>query len=134
MNRIKFSLPVIVIACLFVACGKDDDGTPADTAATITYNAPLANARYANTSTLQVRGNIDDADILKNAKLEIKNKATGAVLYSQTSATGNLSVYSFNWSWPVTGITSMFTATVKVTSTDQYNYTTSKEVDIILEP
>jgi hypothetical protein len=115
-------------------CKKDEDSPPSDTAATITITAPAANSRYANTSTLLVRGSMNDLDILKNAKVEVKNKATGAVLFSQTTLTGNLPMYSFDWSWPVTGIAATFTATVKITSTDQYDYQTTKEVDIILEP
>jgi hypothetical protein len=50
-------------------CKKDDDGPPSDTAATITITAPAANSRYANTSTLLVRGSINDVDILKSAKV-----------------------------------------------------------------
>ena len=113
---------------------KDNNSTPGDTAAVITITAPVANSRYTNASTLQIRGSIDDQDILKNAKVELKNKTSGAVLFTQTSLTGNLSLYNFNWSWPVTGITVSFIATVKITSTDQYNYTTTKEVDIFIDP
>lgn len=116
------------------SCKKDEDGPPSDTAATITITAPAASSRYANSSTLLIRGSINDLDILKNAKVEVKNKTTGAVLFSQTTLTGNLPMYSFDWSWPVAGITALFTATVKITSTDQYDYQTTKEVDIIMEP
>jgi hypothetical protein len=64
----------------------------------------------------------------------VKNKATGAVLFTQTTPTGNVPMYSFDWSLSVSGIVATFTATVKITSTDQYDYQTTKEVDIILEP
>ena len=123
------------ILIIFFSCSNKDNNNPtADTAAIITITSPTANSRYANTSTLQIRGSIDDQDILKSAKVELRNKTSGAVLFTQTSLTGNLAVYSFNWSWPVTRVSALFTGTVKITSTDQYNYTSTKEVDIILEP
>jgi len=55
-------------------------------------------------------------------------------LFTQTTLTGNVPMYSFDWSLAVSGIVATFTATVKITSTDQYDYQTTKEVDIILEP
>ena len=129
------TLAIFTIISMLSGCSnKDNNDPPADSAATITITTPPANARYSNASTVLIRGNIDDQDILKNAKVEVKNKTSGAVLFTQTSLTGNLSVYSFNWSWPVTGIAATFTGTVKITSTDQYNYTTTKEVDIIFDP
>jgi len=115
-------------------CKKDDDDPPSDTAAIITINAPTANSHYVNNSNLLVRGSINDPDILKSAKVEVKNKVTGAVLFTQTSFTGNIPMYSFDWSLAVSGIVATFTATVKITSTDQYDYQTTKEIDIILDP
>ena len=134
MKQLRLAVCLLVVMISIVSCGKDDDGPPSDTAATITVTAPVPNSRYANGGPLLVRGNIDDQDILKNAKVEIKNKTSGAVLFTQTSATGNLAVYSFDWSWPVSGVAATFTATVKITSTDQYDYQTTKEVDVILDP
>jgi hypothetical protein len=115
-------------------CKKDDDDPPSDTAAIITINAPAANSHYVNNSNLLVRGSINDPDILKSAKVEVKNKVTGAVLFTQTAFTGNVPVYSFDWSLAVSGIVATFTATVKITSTDQYDHQTTKEIDIILDP
>jgi len=134
MKKTSFAVPLFSFL-LFVSCKKDDNNNPpADTAAVITITVPTANARYTNGSTVEVRGNINDADILKNAKVEIKNKTSGAVLYTQTTLTGNVPVYTFNWSWPVSGVTVSFTVTVKITSTDQFDYQTTKEVDIIFDP
>ncbi len=130
LNIVFFPFLLLTGSC----SNKDNNSTPGDTAAVITITAPAANSRYTNASTLQIRGSINDQDVLKNAKVELKNKTSGAVLFSQTSITGNLSLYNFNWSWPVTGITVAFIGTVKITSTDQYNYTTSKEVDIFIDP
>lgn len=131
-NIIFFTLlPTIILSG---SCNKKNDSSPpADTSAVITINSPIANAHYVNATILQIRGNVNDADILKSAKMEIKNKSTGAVLNTQTSLTGSIAVYSFNWSWTITGITTPITATVKITSTDQFNYVTNKEIDIILE-
>jgi hypothetical protein len=133
-HLMKLLLVAICLLMNFTGCKKEEDGPPADTAAVITITAPAANSRYANTSTLQIRGSIDDADILKNAKVELRNKTTGAVLFSQTNATGNIPLYNFSWNWTVSGVSALFTAIVKIISTDQYDYQSIKEVDIILEP
>lgn len=73
-----------------------------------------------------------DNHVLATAKVEIRNKTTGTILFQQTSATGNVSLYRFLWNWTVSGITSPITATVKVIAIDTRSNQVSKEVDVTL--
>ena len=134
MKQIRFAAFLFVLITT-VSCGKDNNGgPPSDTAAIITINAPVANSRFANGGPINVRGHIDDQDILKSATVEIKNKTSGVVLFTQTNLLNGIAVYSFDWTWNVTGVTATFTASIKIISTDQYNYQTTKEIDVTLDP
>ncbi|HYC40194.1 MAG TPA: hypothetical protein VEB63_06870 [Chitinophagaceae bacterium] len=119
---------------VLLACKKDDNGNPPpDTPSTISMTLPTANGHYPNATPLNVRGSITDQDLLKSARVEIKNKANGTMYFSQTAAVANLPQFNFDWSWTVTGMTGIVTATVKVTATDRYDRQTTREVDVFLE-
>jgi hypothetical protein len=65
--------------------------------------------------------------------VEIRNKTTGAILFQQSSTTGNVGFYRFLWNWTVTGVTGPTTATVKVIAKDKLNNEVFKEMDVQLD-
>jgi hypothetical protein len=123
------------IAANCLGCKKNSttsNTTPADKPGNINITAPVSGTIYDNNFTLITAGDMSDDNVLTSAKVEVRNKITGAILFQQTTSTGNVTFYRFQWSWIVTGITAPFTATVKVTATDSQSNQTIKEVDIIL--
>ena len=73
-----------------------------------------------------------DNNALSNARIEIRNTTTNAILYQQNQSTGNVLYYDLNWNWTVTGITSTVNAMIRITVTDRYNYQVTKEVAVVL--
>ena len=130
LNRIIFLLLITITG---LHCKKNNNGsTTPDTAGTITISLPTTGSIYDNGFGLQVSGEMTDNNVLATAKVEIRNKTTGAILFQQTTATGNVSLYRFLWNWTVSGITSPITATVKVIAIDTRSNQVSKEVDVTL--
>jgi hypothetical protein len=128
------TITVLLTSTLLTSCKKNNDNNPpADTAAVITINTPAANTHFPNASPLQIRGSVNDADLLKSVKVEVKNKTTGAVYYTSTAPISSITQYNFDWTYTVSGFTTLVTATIKITSTDQYDYTSTKEIDVFLE-
>lgn len=117
------------------SCNKDDGGsnTP-DNLSVITLTTPTAGFIYLNGGTLRVEGNIVDYDKISTARLQVKNKTTGAVLYEQTASAGNITTYFFLWNWTISGISASTQATVTVTARDFRNFEISKAVDVTLAP
>lgn len=130
MRKLMYSALTVL---LLTGCKKDDDEVPADTAAVITVNSPVANGLFNNGSPISIQGTIDDVDGLKSAKVEVKHRTAGTVYYTTTAPLANIPRYIFNWNWTVTGMTATVPAVIKITSTDQYDYTTTNEVNITLE-
>ena len=135
MERFRFFILFIFISFISLTCSKSNNNNPppADTPSIIQIDFPNTGVTYTNGFNLVVSGIITDNNTVATAKVEIKNKTTGAIYYQQTSPAGNIFLYRFSWSWIVTGITAPTPATVKITSTDLYNYKVSKEVDITLD-
>ena len=129
----KHVIAVLFIVLVFVNCKKDEDNQPTDTQAAFLINAPVANTHYPNTTPLYVRGIMHDPDILKNARVEIKNKNTGTVYFTQTISTGSVPQYNFDFNWTVSGMTGLVTATVRITAIDQFDRETSRAIDVFLE-
>ena len=126
----------ISILFILLSCNKKSGSTtpPADTPSDIQIDLPNnTGVIYTTGFPLAVSGIIIDDDILATAKVEIKNKTTGVILYQQTASGVNVALYRFQWSWIVNGITVTTPATVKITATDRYGYKVSKEIDIILD-
>jgi len=136
MKRIFSCLVLAVSLSIGIGCNKDDSGggsTPADTLASIVIDFPLPGALYANGSTMTISGTMVDNNVLSTAKVEIKNKATGALYNSQTSSTGNVTFYRYGWTWSITGITTLTPAIIRITAKDKYNYEVFKEVEVTLD-
>jgi hypothetical protein len=133
----KNILPFLLLAMLitFANCGKDDSPTPTptDTPGVINITLPSANAIYTNSSLLKVEGDMTDTDGLATARVEIRNKTSGAVLYQQSNSTGNVSFFRFAFNWTISGITVLTPATVKITAVDKNAKLVVKEVDIQLD-
>ena len=136
MARSRFFMLFISLALISFSCNKSSSNNnstpPADTPSDITIDFPNTGVIYTNGFNLVVSGIIIDNNTVTTAKVEIKNKTTGAVFFQQTSAAGNIALYRFSWNWIVTGITVNTPATVKITATDFYNNVVSKEMDITL--
>lgn len=134
----QLSLLVFIVSILLIgACQKDDGGssTPAtDTfPSVITVDFPTAGTVYINGANINITGTITDNNNLSTAKVEIKNKTTNAILNQQTSGTGTVTFYRFNWNWTVSGISSPTPGTVKITAKDKNGFEVTKEVDITLD-
>ncbi len=123
-------LPVILFS---VSCNKDGGGSEPDVPSTVTITSPVAMTLYINGTTLRVEGEMADNNVLSSARVEIRNKSTGAILFQQSSTTGNVGFYRFLWNWTVSGVTAPFTATVKVTAKDKLSNEVIKEVDVQLD-
>jgi hypothetical protein len=129
-------LPAFTIL-LFIAfaglnCKKSSTTTttPADIPGSINLTEPVANTTYQNGDILKVQGDMTDNNVLSSAKVEIRNKATNAILFQQTTLTGNQTFFRFLWNWTVTGVTVDFIATVKVTAVDKLSNQVITEVDV----
>ncbi len=135
MARFRFFMLFIFVSFFSLNCSKSNNNNPppADTPSNIQIDFPNTGVIYTNGFNLVVSGTIIDNNTVTTAKVEIKNKTTGAILYQQTTSAGNIALYRFSWSWIVAGITAPTPATVKVTSTDFYNYQVSREIDITLD-
>lgn len=134
MKKILPLLFILTATLMMTGCGKDNDNNtpPADSPSVITITTPPAGTIFINGSTLQVRGNVTDNNALSNARIEIRNTTTNAILYQQNQSTGNVLYYDLNWNWTVTGITSTVNAMIRITVTDRYNYQVTKEVAVVL--
>ena len=128
MKKILPLLLILTATLMMTGCGKDNDNNtpPADSPSIITITTPPAGTIFINGSTLQVRGNVTDNNALSNARIEIRNTTTNAILYQQNQSTGNVLYYDLNWNWSVTGITSTVNAMIRITVTDRYNYQVTK--------
>ena len=137
MARLRFFILLIFVSLSSLTCSKKSSSNsnppPADSPSDIQIDFPHTGVIYTNGFPLVVSGIIIDNNTVASAKVEIKNKNTGAIYYQQTSSAGNIALYRFSWSWTVAGITVTTPATVKITSTDYYNYQVSKEIDITLD-
>ncbi len=134
MKKIFHLLIILTATLVMIGCGKDNNNNtpPADSPSIITITTPPAGTIFINGSTLQVRGNVTDNNALSNARIEIRNTTTNAILYQQNQSTGNVLYYDLNWNWTVTGITSTVNAMIRITVTDRYNYQVTKEVAVVL--
>ena len=137
-DRMKIPLSCIAfVTVLFISlsCNKKGITTPPDAnPSNIQIDLPNnTGVVYTTGFPLVVTGIIIDDDILTTAKVEIRNKTTGVILYQQTASGVNVALYRFQWSWTVTGITVTTPATVKITATDRYGYKVSKEIEITLD-
>lgn len=127
----------VLTAILFIAlcsfnCKKNNNTPEPDVAGTILITSPSPATIYDNGFVLKTEGEMSDNNVLASAKVEIRNKTTGAILFQQTSTTGNVGFYRFLWNWTVTGITTTITATVKVIAIDKLSNQVFKEVDVTL--
>lgn len=136
------TLPLFLLAAFFTVsgCSKDSgsggsggSGGGSNTPGVINITTPVAGTIATNGSTLTVSGDLTDVDGLSQGKVELRNKTTGSVYFQQISGTGGVTFYRFLWSWTVSGITSLTTATLKITCTDRNNNSVTKEIDIQLD-
>ena len=133
MMRLSGLAALLFISLSFFNCKKNSSSTPVtDQAGNIDITTPVANNIYDNGLVLKTEGGMSDGNGLSSAKVEIRIKTTGAILFEQTSATGNVTLYHFLWNWTVTGITAPITATVKVIAIDKLSNQIFKEVDVTL--
>jgi hypothetical protein len=132
MRKRNLAIIGLVMAILFMNCNKDDNDAPPDTPSVIDIDAPTAGTIFINGTGMEIRGNVADDNALSSVKVEVRNSTTGAVMYQQNNATGNVLFHNFLWNWTVVGINTTTNATVKIIATDRYNYQVSKEVAVVL--
>src|SRR6476620_7634231 len=101
-NRLSLILLVAFITVCGMSCSKKTSTTtPADMPSDIVMDFPVTGTVYLNGSMLTASGTITDNDFLASCKVEIKNKASGAIYYQQTNATPGVSFYRYTWTWTV---------------------------------
>ena len=131
-------MSLLAVAGLVLAsCSKDGDnggGGGNNNPTEVVVTVPTNNQIAVNGTNLLVDGTVTDLDILANVSIQIRNKNSGAVLYSAQTTTPTASFFRYTYNWTVTGVTSAFTATVKITARDLYGGEGFKEVDVYLEP
>ena len=131
--RITLVISLISFVCLSTSCKKKGNTTEPEVPSVITITTPTAGTVYINGSGLRVTGNMTDDNVLSVAKVEIRNKVSGTVYNTQSSTTGNVGYFGFDWAWTVTGITTTTQATVKVTAKDKLGNEVYTEVDVTLD-
>ena len=99
----RIALYLISLSLFFAAC-KKDNAKETDVPAVITLNAPIAGTIILNGTSLQIRGNATDDNVLASINCTVRNTNTNAVLYSRTLTTGNVGFFDFSQDWNVTGI------------------------------
>lgn len=127
----RLSLYFISLLFILAAC-KKDAAKETDVPAVITLNAPITGTIFLNGTTLQIRGNATDDNVLASVNCTVRNTTTNAVLYSRTLTTGNVGYFDFAQDWGVTGITGLVSARLTVTTTDKVGYAATKSVDFQL--
>jgi hypothetical protein len=128
MRSLFISLSALALIVL-TGCEKNNNSEP-EVATTILITSPSPAGLYVNGGTMGIEGEMSDDNVLTNAKVEIRNKATGAILYQQSTSTGNVGFYRFLWNWTITGVTAPVTTTVKVIAKDKLNNEVFKEMDV----
>jgi hypothetical protein len=126
-------LVLLFVTITSVNCSKDKDSEP-DSPGTITITMPTTGNVFDNGFPLRVQGEMSDNNVIGLAKLEIRNKATNALLNQQTVTLGSVGFYRFDWTWNVTGITASTVATVRVFNVDKLGNQVTKDVDVTLNP
>ena len=123
-----------LFAITFISC-KKNNSTPRepDTPATITFTTPASGVIYTNGSSLKIDGITNDGNGISSVRVEVKNKATGVMLFQQLTDTGGTTFYRFVWNWTVTGITAPTLATVKVVVKDVQSNEVTAQVDVNLD-
>ncbi len=135
-KRLQFIAVAIALLPLAFSCKKDSDGggwggsQPTEVVITL----PTGGQLVLNGSNLRVEGTVTDNNILSSVALQVRHKGTGAVLHSTQVNTGNVTFYRYTFNWTVTGVTTSFVATIKVTGKDINGGEAFKEVDINMEP
>ena len=127
----RIALYIISLSLFFAAC-KKDNAKETDVPAVITLNAPVAGTIILNGTSLQIRGNATDDNVLASINCTVRNTNTNAVLYSRTLTTGNVGYFDFAQDWNVTGIVGLVSARLTVTTTDKVGYAATKTVDFQL--
>ena len=128
MKQMKW--PLFLLVCL-AACKKDDP-KEMDVPSAFTVTNPTNGTIYINGSTLQIRGNATDDNVLASVNCTIRNKNTNAVLYNRTLTTGNVGYFDFAQDWTITGINALTPVQLVITTTDKVGYTANKSVDFEL--
>lgn len=116
--------------CL-VSCKKEAEKEP-DLPSQISISSPTIGTIFINGSSLQIRGNATDDNVLSSITCTIRNKNNNAVLYNRVLTTGNVGYFDFSQDWTITGINAITPARLLVTTTDKAGYIASKEVDFEL--
>ena len=122
--------PLILFAFL-TACKKENP-KEMDVPSVFTVANPTNGTIYLNGSTLQIRGNTTDDNVLSSVNCTVRNKNTNAVLYNRTLTTGNVGYFDFAQDWTITGISSLTPVQLIITTTDKVGYTANKTVDFQL--
>lgn len=115
----------------FFSCKKETVKEP-DIASQISISNPTTGTIYINGSSLQIRGNASDDNVLSSVTCTIRNKSNNAVLYNRVLTTGNVGYFDFSQDWTITGINALTPARLLITTTDKVGYIASKEVDFEL--
>ena len=122
---------ILLLMSLSFACNKETAKEP-DRASEITITHPTSGTIALNGSTLQIRGQATDDNVLASVNCTIRNKNNNNVLYNRTLSTGNVGYFDFAQDWSITGITAAIPARLTVTTTDKVGYIATKEVDFQL--
>lgn len=116
------------------SCKKDSNGGAPDQPTQVVIDLPTSGQLVLNGTNLRIEGTVSDNNVLANVNVQVRNKATGAVLFSSSATTANVTFYRYVFNWAVNGVTVSTIATVKVTGKDVGGGEGFKEVDVTLEP
>ncbi len=124
---------ILLISIFSFNCKENGDDTPpSNQNGSVEIAMPTPNTIYDNGFVMRIEGQMTDNNFISSARVEVRNKTTGAILYQQNTSTPVVSFYRFLWNWTISGITSTITATVKVTVVDQLGNQAFKEVDVMI--
>ena len=133
-TNIRLYVLLLLIFPFAVSCEKDDNNGGQNLPTEVVVQMPTSGQIVLNGSNLKIEGTVTDNNVIANVSVQVRNKATGAVLYSSSATTPNVTFFRYVFNWTVSGVTASTLATVKVTGRDVGGGEAFKEVDVTLEP
>ncbi len=133
-TKFRFGVLAILMVTFLFSCKKDPDEGGTSHPTEIVIDIPTNGQIVLNGTNLRVEGSVTDNNVIANVSVQVRNKATGAVLFSSNTTTPSVTFYRYVFNWAVSGVSTTTVATVKVTGKDVGGGESFKEVDVTLEP
>ena len=117
---------------MILACKKNGDVTPTVVAPPkLTLNSPNDNDQLLGGATLNIKGQVEDANGLESLSIKITADNTGEVLFQATPSVLDAKNYALNTTWTVK-VNDWLDATMTITVANHAGMKTEKKVKVKL--